>query len=121
MPTQVITSDALNLMNQFNQATKELAKIVDKLADKVAELKLDTVQPAVLTVPQAAKYLGVSEPTIRKWATTGMIGRKTCAPRFIKLGDEPKSPLALPVAEADRWIREDAPLCGGLKRLGAAA
>ena len=110
---QVITTDALELMNRFNQATKDLAGIVDKLTDKVAELKLSTIQPALFTTKEAAKYVGIAESTLSSYRETGQIGNRTPAPAYVKVGDEPKSPVRYEKAELDRWIREDLPRFGG--------
>ncbi|MDR3354128.1 MAG: helix-turn-helix domain-containing protein [Synergistaceae bacterium] len=105
MPTTVVTPDALELMVQLNATEKDLLGIVKTLCEVLEELKVSTVKPALMTTKEAAEYTKIGESTLAAYRTTGVIGDRTPAPAFIKVGGS----VFYEKSELDRWIKEDLP------------
>ena len=121
MTTTVITTDSLELMVQLHQVAKDLIGAVDALKTEVADIRLATIQPALLDEHEAAIYIGMAESTLRLYRMEGQVGDRTPAPEYVKVGDKGKSSVRYEKAELDRWIREELPRFGGRKRRKAAA
>ena len=114
---QVITQNALEMLNQINLATENLVIVVNELADRMADLKLGAIQPALFNECEAAIYTGIAVSTLRRYRMEGQVGNRTPAPGYVKVGKS----VFYPKAELDRWIREDLPWFGGRRRIKAAA
>jgi excisionase family DNA binding protein len=59
--------------DELATAGKDLAPTVKRLDDVVARLESDGLATPGLPVSDAAKYLKVSEPTIREWLRRGVL------------------------------------------------
>ncbi|MDR3165294.1 MAG: helix-turn-helix domain-containing protein [Synergistaceae bacterium] len=107
---QVITTDALELMVQFNATIKILIEEIKNLQALVAEMKAATSRKKALFSPkEAAVYLNVSEATLARGRSEGVIGDRTPTPEYIKIGDSVK----YPEEDLIRWYKEEAPRFGG--------
>lgn len=80
---------------------REAAK--EKIAARAARLEkelaeADEFRRTMLSRPDAARYLGISETTLRDWWASGDKG-----PAAVKIGPSRQARVFYPVEELDRW------------------
>ncbi len=54
----------------------------------------------LLSSPEAARYLGIQQQTLRKWRLLGK------GPRYVRLGDSPRSRVMYRLSELEAWVDE---------------
>jgi hypothetical protein len=96
------------MLTRLNEVAKELLDAANALKENLKELQLAEIRPALLDTEQAARYLGISANTLRKYRVDGNIGGRTPAPGYLKLGES----VRYEWEELGRWTREDAPHFG---------
>jgi hypothetical protein len=101
----VVTPDSLELLTRLCDVTKELLSAANALKEGLKELNLGEIRPALLNTEQAARYLGISPNTLKKYRVEGRIGERTPVPGHIEIG----TGIFYEFEELNRHIREDLP------------
>lgn len=92
--------DVLCLMIKAKQG--QYIPIKDQLTIQVQEKKMQPVklQSQVLTEKDAAKYIGMSVSYLRRYRMEGMIGNRTPAPKWLKIGRS----VRYQISDLDDWL-----------------
>jgi hypothetical protein len=101
----MVTPDAFEMLRRLNEVAAELLAAANGLKENLRELNLAEIRPALMDTEAAARYLGISPHTLKKYRNDGNIGGRTPVPGHIEMG----SGIFYEQAELDRHIREDLP------------
>jgi excisionase family DNA binding protein len=78
---------------------------MNSLKNRIPEAKQDSnvsALPQLLTVAEAARYIGVSRSYLDKGRCEGALHSRTPGPRYTKIGGSVRYPLA----ELNKWLSE---------------